>query len=474
MSTINIVYYAVWILLTIYTFYFLLTDRREPSSTLMWLMLAIFLPIIGPCLFFLFGPQTFEKTAERRKRAMSFAKHPLLAVDDTENAITPTMNAQDLKILKLAKEVSQYSPTHGNLVEFLPDPETAFKAMREAIDEAKHFVHLEYYIISSDEVTKQLLDTLTKALSRGVEVRILYDALGSLFLKRIHFRKLLDKGAKLKGFMPLHFLPQRFHIHFRNHRKILIIDGQTAFTGGTNIGKEYLGTRSSKQWRDYTVRIKGPVVSQLEDVFAKDWQFTTHEDLSGAKYYPQVELAGDSFLQVIESGPDTAFRTLHQAVFMAINSAQHEVVLTTPYFIPDPAMEAALISASLRGVKVTLLLPAKSDAPFVRWASRSFYEDFLKAGVKIYEFLPTVLHAKLLTVDDRWTILGSGNMDMRSFKLNFELNLLLYGMKFAAEAEKQMRDDLKKSTEIRWETFKNRNTGEIMLENFFRLFSPIL
>lgn len=478
MSTINILYYVVWLGLTFYTLFFLLLHRREPYSTLSWMLLVLLLPIIGPFIYFLFGPQRFQRTAQRRKAEITqFLRESTFSwktKEDTESPMSPKFNGEDLRILRLAREVSEFGATPNNGVELIQDPEEALRSIEEAIGSAKHFIHMEYYIISSDEVTQRLFQCLIKALERGVEVRILYDSVGSLFLKRIHFRKLLEKGAQITGFLPLQFLPQRFHIHFRNHRKILIIDGKIAFTGGTNLGKEYLGKRFAKQWRDYTVRISGAVVLQLQDVFAKDWQFTTQEDLFDMKYYPNPSDDGKSLVQVIESGPDSAFHTLHQAVFMAINSAEHEILLTTPYFIPDPAMEAALISAALRGVNVTLLLPEKSDAPIVRWASRSFYASFLKAGVKIFEYQPTVLHAKLLTVDDRWTILGSANMDTRSFKLNFELNLMVYGGGFAAHAESHIRNDLSQSKEIKQEVFCNRPTKEVLLENFCRLFSPIL
>ena len=332
-------------------------------------------------------------------------------------------------------------------------------------------------MIASDEVTKQLFDYLLKATQRGVEVRILYDSLGSLFLKRIFFLKLLRNGAKIAGFLPFSVVPQRINVNFRNHRKILVVDGRIAFTGGTNIGRQYLGRRNESQWHDYSVRVDGPVCQQLEDVFAKDWQFTTQEDLFDARYYPEPRLAGDGVIQVLESGPDTPFHSLHQALFLAINGAEHEILLTTPYFVPDPVIITSITVAALRGVKVVLLLPLKSDSKIVQYASRSFYDNLLKAGVQIFEYQPRVLHAKMLVIDKKWTILGSANMDIRSFRLNFELNLLVYGTSTAEQAARLFAEDLKQSKASRTRRVHGTahsptNTGKRMPSLFAAALDP--
>jgi cardiolipin synthase len=333
---------------------------------------------------------------------------------------------------------------------------------------------LEYYIISSDEVTEMLFASLLQAAQRGVEVRVLYDSVGSLSLKRIYFRKLAQAGAKIAGFLPFSVVPQRWNLNFRNHRKILIVDGQIVFTGGTNIGRQYLGRRTKHQWHDYTVKVEGPVCLQLQDVFAKDWHFTTQEDLFQAGYYPPAKAAGDATIQMLESGPDSSFATLHQALFQAINSAETEIRLTTPYFIPDPAIMSSLVGAALRGIRVTLVLPLKTDAPLVRYASRSFYDVLLQAGVKIFEYQPRILHAKMMLIDRKWTMIGSANMDIRSFRLNFELNLLIYGESVATQAAALFEADLAQSVQVDPIAFQSRPLSQQMLENACRLLSPVL
>ncbi len=469
-------FYILWFVSSLGAVIHLLLYKREPSSTIAWLLFTTSFPIIGPAIFFVFGPQRLERQAIKRSRELEKSTFPTPTETPSSDPapIISWLSSEDAQVLHLARRISQYGVTAGNHVHLLPDPHQALLAMKAAIAEARRFIHLEYYIIESDEVTRSLFEDLLAASHRGIEVRILYDSLGSLFLKRIYFRRLIQAGAKIAGFLPVSLLPQRINLNFRNHRKILIVDGKVAFTGGTNIGKKYLGLRTDSQWLDYTTRIQGAVCRQLEDVFAKDWHFTTQEDLFDAKYYPAVEKAGDSIVQVLESGPDSTFLALHQALFFAINSAKHDILLTTPYFIPDPALITTLTVAALKGINVKLLLPAKSDSRFVQYASRSFYDDLLQAGVQIYEYQPRVLHAKIVVIDKKWTILGSANMDIRSFRLNFELNLLVYGAEVANQAVQQVETDLGDSLRVDLAQFVRRPLTQQVLENACRLMSPIL
>lgn len=466
------VYYLLWILLGLGAIAHLLVHKREPSSTLAWLFFVITVPVFGPLIFFILGPQRLERNAIKRKSKL----YSPLEVTGAEPppSKTRTLLKEERKVFEIAERISGYEFTEGNSIAILPDPSDALKQMSEAISNAKSYVHLEYYIISSDEVTKQLFEDLIAAKKRGVEVRVLYDSLGSYSLKRRYFKPLQDNGIKISGFLPFSLAPQRLNFNFRNHRKILIIDGKVAFCGGTNIGRQYLGRPSEHQWRDYTFEVQGPVCLQMQDVFAKDWQFTTEEDLADEKYYPKPTSAGDAVIQLLESGPDTEFHILHRAVLMGIHSAKKRVWLTTPYFIPDTAMLAALEIASLRGVDVKLILPAKNDAPVVQAASRSFYDSLFRSGIKLYEYQPRVLHAKTMLVDEDWTLLGSANMDIRSFRLNFELNLFVYSHELAAQLEKIFLQDLSQSKAVVQEEFDKRPVYKKIFENTSRLLTPIL
>jgi len=471
MSNPSTMLFALWALLTLFSLCHLLLEKREPAATVAWIFFVLLVPFIGPLIYFTLGSQRLERKAlQRKKEIVRLVTDPLMETgQDTQKLPSDVQHT-----LNLAKEMSDYTFTMNNQIDLLEDPKHALECMQREIGNAKNFIHMEYYIIQSDEVTRQLFESLVDAKRRGVQVRILYDSLGSIWLKRIFLRPLTKAGAKVAGFLPFSFLPQRFNVNFRNHRKILVIDGKVAFTGGTNIGREYLGRRFAKQWHDYTVQVRGPACLQLQDVFAKDWHFTTQEDLFSPEYYPSAQGKGDSAIQVLESGPDSTFLTLHHALFLALNNAQKEIFLTTPYFIPDPSLMTTLRVAALKGVKVRLVLPQKTDMWVVRYASRSFYDTLLRAGVEIYEFQPRILHAKLVRIDDEWTIVGSANMDTRSFRLNFELNLLVYGKAAAEQARVLFEQDVAQSKRVDLDTFSKRPVLQRMAENACRLLSPLL
>lgn len=470
----NWLIFTLWLSSVLLALSHLLINKKEPPSTVSWIFFVLLFPFIGAGFYFLIGPEQLAKRALRRKVEIeSEISEDYSIVNSHESLIPDELSEQDKRVFRFASSIADYEATAGNDIEILADPKDALEEMQKNIDAATQFIHLEYYIISSDEVTEQIFASLIYAKKRGVEVRILYDALGSLALKKIYFRKLTEAGIKISGFLPLSSIYQRFNINFRNHRKILIIDGTLAYTGGTNIGKQYLGGHPGR-WHDYTVRVQGPAVLQLQDVFAKDWHYTTQENLFQKKYYPAPVVQGDAIVQVLESSPETEFHALHQVVLMTLHSAEKEILMTTPYFIPDGSMRSALTIAALKGVNVDLILPEKSDAPLVQLASRSFYDHFLKAGVGIHEYQPRVLHAKLMTIDDKWTIVGSANMDTRSFKLNFELNLLVYSPKLSRQAALLYESDLSSSKEILFEEFEKRPTSMKILENACRLFSPLM
>ncbi len=454
----------------------LLIERREPASTISWLFAVNVFPYLGPLLYLVFGRQRLEKQAKKRSEEI------FDGVQDHEidpSRMSPEAQASlnatyplETTVARIAGRVSRYRTTQNNKIEIIDNPNIALIKMQQAIDEATKFVHLEYYIINSDEVTDQLFSSLEKALDRGVQVRILYDALGSLFLKKHTFQHLVAKGAKIAGFHPFRLFSLRFNLNFRNHRKILLVDDNIAFTGGTNIGKEYLGRLSPTQWLDYTVRVEGPVARQLQDVFCADWYFTTDEDLKPSDATMNGSF-GDAVVQVLESGPDTEFKALYQSMFMAISQAKKEILLTTPYFIPDPAIYTALQVAALQGVSVRIILPQKNDAPMVQRASRSFYDELLSVGVEIYEYVPRILHAKMMIIDGRMTFIGSANMDIRSFRLNFELNLLIFGGKTAEQTRQFFLKDLSMSQKIDLAEHRKRPIHTKLAENICRLLSPI-
>jgi cardiolipin synthase len=365
------------------------------------------------------------------------------------------------------------APTCGNNVKLLVANQ-AYDALEEAIEGAQSHIHMLYYIFETDRTGARFRDLLVKKANEGVTVRLLVDGVGSFGTS--HFMiPLTQVGGKFAEFLPVGQLSRHWHPNLRNHRKIAVVDGQVGFTGGVNIGDEYTGRkRRVGKWRDAHIQVTGPAVNHLQEVFAEDWYFATGEDLISERYYPDQQPEGDQTVQIIASGPDTETQPLQRIFFTAITSAQQRIYLTTPYFVPDQAMLVALETAALRGVEVKLLLPHRSDMKLVLHAGRSYYKELLVSEVQIYEYLPGILHAKTMVVDDRWATVGSANMDVRSFKLNFEVNAMIYGPEFNKELADVFHKDLMQARKVTLEELAEKSLGSRMAEGLARVLSPVL
>jgi len=365
-----------------------------------------------------------------------------------------------------------------NEVEILVDAKETYQEMEEAIKSAEHHINLEYYIFRPDSAGARFGDLLIEKARQGVTVNFLYDAMGSMDLgwSRSFLNPLRAAGVKVREFLPLRTFFKPWNMNLRNHRKILVVDNQVGFTGSLNIGEDFLSTAhpKGKNWRETHIKIRGPAVTQLQWIFCEDWYFATEEELVGADYFPQVESMGEELVQIVASGPDAREEAIHKAFITAISQAKQTVYLTSPYFIPDEPFNVALQLAALRGIDVKVLVPFKSDHSFVNLAGRSYYDELLQKGVQIYEYRSGYLHAKMLIVDGWFTVIGSANVDVRSFSYNFEVNVQVYGEAFARKAEDVFHDDLENSTQLDPETFRKRPAYVRFGENTCRLFSPVL
>ena len=369
----------------------------------------------------------------------------------TPHVATPETAAEDLALARAKRlfDIESSLATKGNEVEILHG-DAMFEALERAIASAEHHVHVEFYIFHADETGHAILARLTDRARAGVEVRLLVDAVGARDLPHRAVAPLLAAGGHFAQFLPVSPLTRPFSVNFRNHRKIVVVDGLTALTGGMNVGDEYRG-RVTKigAWRDTHVLVRGPAALRYQEIFADDWHFTTGERCTAARYYPEPTRNGTVTVQVVASGPDQTAEAILRKMFVAITKAESRVWLTTPYFIPDRALQVALQTAGQRGVDVRLLLPGASDHPLVLYAGRSQYDDLLAAGVRIYEYQAGFLHAKTMVVDDLWTTIGSANMDRRSFMLNWEANLVALDRTLAAKMARLFEDDLRNALEVR-------------------------
>ncbi len=376
------------------------------------------------------------------------------------------------------------SLTTGNRVEVLNNGEAKFPKMLKAIENARHHIHMEYYIYEDDDLGNQLADLLIRKAGEGVEVRLIFDDFGSHGLRKKLVKRLERGGVKAAAFYRVRFYALANSLNYRNHRKIVVIDGETAFVGGINVSDRYVnraGTNSKSNalyWRDTHLEIVGSAALALQYIFMADWNFVSGENLEATpEYFPVFnppQILEPELVQVVASGPDSEFPTILYSILSAIHSARRQLWITTPYFIPTESLLDALVIAARSGVDVKLLTPGKTDSRIVRSASRSYYAELLRAGVEVYEYQKGFVHSKTMVVDEAMGIVGTANMDLRSFDLNFEVNTVLYGATSVAELRRSFQEDLKESLRIDKAEWMNRRKYISLYERFIRLVSPLL
>jgi cardiolipin synthase len=380
-------------------------------------------------------------------------------------------------VLHLSAALTGLLPIAGNSVDLLTENDYAFDQIEQAIEEAQESIWAEYYIISNDETGHHFLELLAAKARKGIEVLLLYDAIGSLRIDAKRLSEIKAAGGKTETFLPVNPLKKRWSVHLRNHRKIIIIDGKIGFTGGMNMGNEYSGRKWRKKpvdhFRDTHLSLRGPAASDLAQIFTEDWTFATGETLA----FPEpmvLNEKGTSVVTVVPSGPDQKYNASSLVYFTGITSAQKRCYLSTPYFIPDEPTIQALISAAARGVDVRVLVPEKSDIAIAGQAARSYYPKLVHAGVRIFEYRASMLHSKSLAVDGAWGIVGSANADIRSFRLNFELGVIVTDDIFTQHLENRFFQDFSQSREVRVEDLYQRGFMERLWQGTCRLLSPLL
>jgi cardiolipin synthase len=447
--------------------------KRDTRAATIWIGVVWTLPVIGPLLYVAFG---FNRI---RRRAVKLGLHKSSARAVPENLGEPEHDgAEHLKhIARVVSRVVKRPLTAANKIEPLVNGDTAFPAMLAAIDSAKKSISLCTYIFDNDASGRQFVRALADALKRGVEIRVLIDAAGSRYSWPPITWRLRAAKIPFAKFLPTSiFTPWRVAtINLRNHRKSLIVDGQTAFTGGMNIRHgNVLADKPESPVQDLNFRVEGPVVTQLQEAFANDWAFTTSETLHGKTWFPKLYEAGNVIARVITDGPDADFENARWTLLAALAEAQSSIQILTPYFLPDVALIAALNLASLRGVRVDIILPAKNNLPFVHWASRALWWQVLERGCRIWLTPPPFDHSKLMIVDGHWVFLGSANWDARSLRLNFELNVECYGREFAHEMEKVIQKKISSAREVTLAEVDRRPLPAKLRDAIARLFSPFL
>jgi cardiolipin synthase len=450
-----------------------LLHKRDTRAATLWIGFIWLMPAVGPLLYLALGVNRI------RRRALLLGVHKTTRRGIPEDLGEPEHEgAEHLKLLaRVVSRVVNRPLTPGNHVQPLVNGDEAFPAMLAAIESAKHTISMVSYIFDNDASGKLFADALGRAVKRGVAVRVLIDAAGTRYSWPPITYKLKHAQVPFAKFLPASLLtPWRVAtINLRNHRKILVVDGQTAFTGGMNIRHgNVLADQPGSPVRDLHFRVAGPVVTQLQDAFANDWAFTTGEILDGKIWFPKLQESGSVIARVITDGPDADYDKLRLTLLAALAEAQTSVQILTPYFLPDNALVTALNLAALRGVRVDIVLPAKNNLPFVHWASRAMWWQVLERGCRIWLTPPPFDHSKLMIVDGHWVLSGSANWDARSLRLNFELNVECYGREFAHEMTAVLGKKLHRAREVTLAEVDGRALPAKLRDAAARLFSPFL
>lgn len=450
-----------------------LLHKRDTRAATIWIGVIWTFPAVGSLLYLVLGVNRI------RRRALKLRVHktPRRAVPENLGDAEPA-GAEHLKhISRVVSRVVTQSLAAGNKIEPLLNGDEAFPAMLAAIEAAKKSISLCSYIFDNDETGMRFVAALQRAVERGVHVRVLVDSAGTRYSFPPITWKLRAAKIPFAKFLPTSlFTPWRVAtINLRNHRKSLTIDGMTSFTGGMNIRHgNVLAAKPASPVQDLHFRITGPVVEELQEVFANDWNFTTGEILKGARWFPELSEAGGVIARVVPDGPDADFENARWTLLAALGEAQTSIKILTPYFLPDNALVTALNLAALRGVRVDIILPEKNNLPFVHWASRALWWQVLERGCHLWLTPPPFDHSKLMIVDGHWVSFGSANWDARSLRLNFELNVEAYGSEFAQQMETLFEKKIRTAREVTLAEADERSLPAKLRDAFARLFAPYL
>ncbi|KAA8998384.1 cardiolipin synthase [Paenibacillus spiritus] len=452
-------------------------ENRNPTATLAWILLLVLIPVVGLVFYFLFGQNVFkrrkyDKKAVRTQTAYERIDNDALRMHQDWSIFNPAQQ----KLLGLSQRLARTPISFTSETRVLTNGEETFGTLLMELRQAQHHIHMEYYIFRADEIGTRIKSILIEKAKAGVKVRFMVDAVGSMQLPRAFLDELSEAGVEVAAYgKSRSFFSSR--VNYRNHRKIVVIDGDVAFMGGLNVGDEYLSrSKTYGFWRDTHMLVRGEAVRTMQIIFLQDWMHTTGERILEQDYLsPQLRYtAGDGAVQIIPSGPDNERRALKNIFFAMITSARKSVWIASPYFIPDEDIYTAIRVAAMSGLDVRLLFPAKPDKRIPFFASHSYFPLMLDAGVKIYEYEKGFIHSKILIIDGEVATIGTANMDMRSFHLNFEVNALLLQSESVKRIVSDFERDLLSTRLIVHEEFMQKRLLERLLESGARLMSPLL
>ena len=467
----------ILILNMIFSLSLVFIERKDPTTTWAWLLILLVLPGLGFIIYIMFGQNLSRQKIFKEKIRVDEDKRKNINDKYEKDTHCHDGGERFLDLRKMNFNHSGAKYTTNNNVKVYANGKDKFKQLMKDIKNAKRYIHIEYYIFKNDMLGKNIIKELTKKAEKGLEVRLLVDSMGSRKLTKKAIKKYMDAGGKYSLFFPGIVPHINTRINYRNHRKIVVIDGEHGYLGGFNVGEEYISKDPDVGfWRDTHVRIQGEAVDDLNERFLLDWCYAADEEIEDYDKYSSNSNkdTGDIGIQIVTSGPDHKEQYIRNAYIKLINNAKENVYLETPYLVPDsPILESLKISA-LSGVDVRIIIPGKPDHFYMQWAASSYIGELLEAGIKIYNYQNGFIHAKTIVADSTVMSIGTANLDIRSFKLNFEVNAFIFDDRIAKDGEEQFMKDIKNSEEITKEIYDNRSISIRIKESLIRLVSPIL
>lgn len=456
----------------------ILHKKLNPTKALSYIIGLLALPFLGLIVYYLFGQEYRKTKIFSRKHVLnqSIVKkiQNQLELDTKEINVVDDLLDQKSKLIPLLYNSEKSKLTINNDVKLIKNGDDKFKLLLKDLKAAQYHIHLEYFVIKDDVIGTELLNILCDKAIEGVEIRIVIDDVGSSISSNMK-RKLKDSGVNMKPFMPVLFSKFTGQMNYRDHRKIIVIDGEIGYVGGINISDNYVNANNKRYWRDTHIRIIGEAVKPLQILFFTTWDFVSQEELEISKtYFPEHNCKENVPLQIAASGPDTDWSNIMEAIFVAITNAEDHVYITTPYFIPNSEIVTALQVTSRSNIKVKIIVPKTSDSWIAEYATNSYLESLLEAGVEVYRYTKGFIHAKTMVVDGVFSTVGTTNMDYRSFNINFEVNALIYNKDISNQLTEFFNDDLKDCEPLDLKSWQQRSKQTKLIEAVARLMAPLL
>ncbi len=481
-ENLDVVLNVLYIVSIFFTVLIVIFEKRNPQKTITWALVIILIPVLGLLLYLFLGQDYRKKKILSVKGLKSLEKlkqltrQQLIMNPSAKSGIEESL-INNKHIAKLLLANSDALVTTDNELQIINSGKEKFEKLFSAISAAKHHIHLEYYIVENGEIGNRLRELLIEKSKEGIEVRFIYDDVGSWSLSRAYIKSLRNAGVEIHCFMRIMFPHLTSKANYRNHRKIAIIDGEVGFVGGINIADRYInGTTELGEWRDTHLMLTGSAVTMLQIQFKADWYFVSKNKLSIEKYFKPIfpqDIRG-KIVQILTGGPDSDWETIKQFYFSAITSARKHIYISTPYLIPTSEITSALKIAALAKIDVKILLPEVSDGVIPKWSTYSYIDELIEAGVKVYFYQPGFMHSKLIMIDSQFCSIGTANFDFRSLETNFEINAVIYNEETTTELEQKFIEDIAKSKLITTADWNNRPNFSKVKEAIARIFSPLL